>query len=141
MKYCECGHAKQLHVEGCAICDCAFFAEGVAPKKHEAVNHPSHYTTGKYEVIDVLEDWQLGFCEGNVVKYVARAKHKGKELEDLKKARFYLNYHIAALAAKQPGSGSSSGSEQPGSCGVEHCKRPGLYQFDGFCQEHGCERH
>lgn len=65
--------------------------------KNEAINHPSHYTTGKYEVIDVLEDWKLGFCEGNVVKYVARAKHKGKELEDLQKARFYLSYRISKL--------------------------------------------
>jgi hypothetical protein len=55
------------------------------------VDHPSHYNAGKIEVIEAIDDWQLGFYEGNVVKYVARAKHKGSELEDLKKAAWYLN--------------------------------------------------
>lgn len=57
----------------------------------EAVNHPAHYTLGGIEVIDAIEAWGLGFHEGNVVKYVARAKHKSRELEDLKKAAWYLN--------------------------------------------------
>lgn len=56
----------------------------------DPVNHPSHYNQGKYEVIDVILDWSLDFLAGNVIKYIARAKHKGNELEDLKKARFYL---------------------------------------------------
>lgn len=64
------------------------------------VDHPAHYNVGKIEVIDAIEDWQLGFHEGNVVKYVARAKHKGKELEDLKKAAWYLNRRIAELEAE-----------------------------------------
>ena len=55
------------------------------------VNHPSHYNSGNIEVIEAIDDWKLGFYEGNVVKYVARAKHKGKQLEDLKKAAWYLN--------------------------------------------------
>lgn len=59
-------------------------------KKSDMVNHPSHYNTGKIEVIDAIEDWGLDFCEGNVIKYVARAKHKGNELEDLNKAHWYL---------------------------------------------------
>ena len=66
-------------------------------KEGDAVNHPSHYTTGKIEVIDAIEDWKLGFHEGNVIKYVARAKHKGRELEDLKKARWYLDRVIQRL--------------------------------------------
>ena len=57
-----------------------------ARKTVDAVNHPKHYTFGKIEVIDVIEDWSLGFHEGNAIKYVARAKHKGRELEDLKKS-------------------------------------------------------
>lgn len=61
------------------------------------VNHPKHYNIGKIEVIEAIKDWKLGFHEGNIVKYVARAKHKGKELEDLKKAQFYLNDRIAEL--------------------------------------------
>lgn len=52
---------------------------------------------GGIEVIDAIEDWNLGFHEGNVVKYVARAKHKDNELQDLKKARFYLQKRIEQL--------------------------------------------
>lgn len=63
-------------------------------KKEDMVNHPKHYTFGTIEVIDVIEDWQLGFHEGNCIKYIARAKHKGRELEDLKKAQWYLNRKI-----------------------------------------------
>lgn len=67
--------------------------------KKEAINHPAHYNAGKYEVIDVIEDWKLGFNLGNCIKYVARARKKdpNKELEDLKKARWYLDRHIMLL--------------------------------------------
>lgn len=58
------------------------------------VDHPAHYNTGKFEVIDVIEDWKLNFNLGNVVKYIARADHKGKALEDLKKAAWYLQREI-----------------------------------------------
>jgi len=54
------------------------------------VNHPKHYNTGKIEVIDAIEEWNMGFCDGNVIKYVARHRHKGKPIEDLKKAKWYL---------------------------------------------------
>lgn len=57
----------------------------------DAINSPPHYTFGKIEVIEAIEDWDLGFHEGNVIKYIARAKHKGDELENLKKARWYLD--------------------------------------------------
>ena len=63
--------------------------EGIA--RREAVNHPSHYNTGKIEVIDAIDDWKLDFNAGNVVKYVARHQHKTNPLEDLKKARWYLD--------------------------------------------------
>lgn len=59
------------------------------------VNHPSHYNQGKYEVIDVIEDWKLNFNLGNVVKYIARAEYKNNALEDLEKARFYLDREIS----------------------------------------------
>ncbi len=65
------------------------------PVSNTAVDHPPHYNVGKYEVIDVIEDWRLGFNLGNVVKYVARAEHKGRELEDLDKAAWYINREIA----------------------------------------------
>ena len=54
------------------------------------VKNPKHYNTGKIEVIDAIEQWQLGFCDGNVIKYVARHKFKGRPIEDLKKAKWYL---------------------------------------------------
>lgn len=60
----------------------------------ESVHSPKHYTAGKYEVIDVIEDWDLNFRLANTVKYVARHKHKGKPLEDLKKALWYLQREI-----------------------------------------------
>jgi hypothetical protein len=60
-----------------------------------AVQHPTHYNAGEFEVIDVIEDWKLGFNLGNAVKYIARADHKGKELEDLKKAAWYLLRRIS----------------------------------------------
>lgn len=61
-------------------------------KLHDPVNHPSHYTDGKYEVIDFIECYGLGFHLGNAVKYISRAgkKDKSKEIEDLKKAIWYL---------------------------------------------------
>jgi Protein of unknwon function (DUF3310) len=61
------------------------------------VNHPPHYTQGNIEVIDFIRDQKLGYCEGNSVKYICRAPHKGDELEDLKKARFYLEVRIEEL--------------------------------------------
>lgn len=60
-------------------------------KNSSSVNHPSHYNNGKIEVIDVIEDWKLGFHLGNAVKYIARACHKKNFSEDLKKAVWYIN--------------------------------------------------
>ena len=67
----------------------------------EQVNHPAHYggAENPYEAIKVIEAWELGFCLGNTVKYVARAgkKDAGATVEDLKKARWYLDRHIANM--------------------------------------------
>lgn len=63
----------------------------------ESVDHPAHYRPGKYEAIDVIEEWGLGFCLGNVVKYIARHGLKGSPLEDLKKARWYLDRAITEM--------------------------------------------
>lgn len=61
----------------------------------EAVNHPAHYGGDTvYETIKVIAAWDLGFCLGNCVKYIARAGKKGDRLEDLLKARFYLDEEI-----------------------------------------------
>lgn len=62
----------------------------------DAVDHPAHYQGNGLEVIDVIEAFGLGFRLGNVVKYVLRAEKKDATLEDLKKARWYLEREIAA---------------------------------------------
>ena len=66
---------------------------------NDSVNHPSHYTDGKIEVMDFIEDKQLNFARGNVIKYVSRAgkKDPNKELEDLNKAMWYLKREIERL--------------------------------------------
>lgn len=70
-------------------------------QRPEAVEHPAHYGGGDnpYEVIKVVQAWDLNFARGNVVKYVARAgkKDRTKELEDLRKARKYIELEIAHL--------------------------------------------
>lgn len=62
----------------------------------DAVNHPAHYggADNTYEAIKVIEAWGLGFCLGNTVKYIARAEHKGATVQDLEKARWYLDREI-----------------------------------------------
>ncbi len=66
---------------------------------YDNVNKPAHYTKGrKYEPIEVIEDWQLGFCAGNALKYISRAGRKTsadksiteKAIEDINKAIWYL---------------------------------------------------
>lgn len=59
--------------------------------KDDNINHPSHYTRGKIEVISFIEDQRFDYNEANVVKYVCRYKFKNAPLEDLLKARWYLN--------------------------------------------------
>lgn len=66
-----------------------------------AIDHPSHYTRGGIEAIDAIEAWSLGFNLGNVIKYVARAGHKGQTLEDLRKARWYIDREIDCEIARQ----------------------------------------
>ena len=69
--------------------------------EEEAVNNPKHYggKDNPYEAIKVIEAWELGFCLGNTVKYISRAgkKDKSKTLQDLEKARFYLDREINKL--------------------------------------------
>ena len=66
---------------------------------NDIINHPSHYTDGKIEVIDFIEEKQLNFHRGNAIKYIARAgkKNKEKEIEDLEKAVWYINREIQRL--------------------------------------------
>lgn len=68
------------------------------PPQPEQVDHPSHYggESNPYETIKVIAAWRLGFLLGNAVKYISRAgkKDPGKLIEDLEKARWYLDEAI-----------------------------------------------
>lgn len=64
-------------------------------KTKDMINHPPHYTQGKYEVIDIMQDKLShkefkGYLKGNILKYIFRYELKNG-VEDLKKAQFYLN--------------------------------------------------
>lgn len=63
-------------------------------KPKEAVNNPEHYNMGSFEVLDVINDWELNFNLGNVIKYVARCNYKGDKITDLRKAIFYIEKEI-----------------------------------------------
>jgi hypothetical protein len=66
----------------------------------ERIDHPAHYGGDTvYEAIKVIEAWELGFCLGNTVKYISRAGRKdpAAHVEDLKKARWYLDREISKL--------------------------------------------
>lgn len=67
----------------------------------DLVNHPPHYTKhpSGIEAIQVTE--HMNFCRGNAVKYIWRADEKGNPLEDLRKARWYLDREIARLEKTQ----------------------------------------
>jgi hypothetical protein len=62
--------------------------------KPDLINHPAHYTTGGVETIDFIEAKKLNYNLGNVVKYITRADHKGNRIEDLQKAKWYLEREI-----------------------------------------------
>ena len=85
------------------ISECLFQNVNMSMNK-EMISHPLHYNIGQYEVIDVIEDqgWGEGFNRGNALKYIMRAKHKNpdKEIEDLKKAVWYIQHEISILEGK-----------------------------------------
>lgn len=72
------------------------FVANVEPTLQDPVNHPSHYTSGKIEVIEYIEDQKLPYHLGNAVKYISRAgkKDPAKKSEDLEKAIWYIRRYI-----------------------------------------------
>ena len=72
-----------------------------SPKK-ELVNHPQHYggKDNPYEAIKVIENWNLGFCLGNTIKYISRAGKKDDTIQELEKALWYLKREIKTLKTK-----------------------------------------
>lgn len=109
----DCGACDlSKYHEGCYSCAQEFlfwlYSEADPEKeenKNDPVNHQSHYTDGKIEVIDYIKDKGLGFCLGNAVKYISRAGKKDpeKEIEDLRKAAWYINRRIEELLEKENG--------------------------------------
>ena len=82
--------------------DTAREVDGSLDTGFDAVDRPSHYAEGRrYEPIDVIEDWGLGMHLGNATKYISRAGRKGDELEDLKKARWYIDRRISLLEEEE----------------------------------------
>lgn len=77
---------------------------------HDAVNHPSHYTTGGIECIDYIQEKLTpeefrGYIKGNVIKYLTREQHKNGD-EDIRKAQWYLN-RLADTLTKDGGGDES----------------------------------
>ena len=66
----------------------------------EMVNHPSHYNVG-IETIDYIESWEMNFNIGNVIKYATRAGFKENQLEDLEKAKWYLEREMQRVKGEQ----------------------------------------
>lgn len=68
----------------------------------DPVNNPSHYTDGKIEVIDYICDKfdSKSFCLGNAIKYISRAGKKNNEVEDLRKAIWYINHYIEVIGGE-----------------------------------------
>ena len=94
-------HMKEQH----EVVTAAFVRE--IEKKDKAkikdmVNNPPHYTQGGIETIDFIEAKALSYNLGNVVKYITRADHKGNKVEDLMKARWYLDREITNLTPPLP---------------------------------------
>jgi uncharacterized protein DUF3310 len=80
-------------------------AETIAIKRESAslrdhINHPEHYERLKPEPIDIIDSWALGFYPAQILKYIARAGHKGPKIEDLKKAQYYINRWIQKEESK-----------------------------------------
>lgn len=67
--------------------------------KSDPVNHPAHYKVGGIETIDFIEAKALGYHLGNAVKYITRADHKGNRLQDLQKAKWYIDRAIEKAGA------------------------------------------
>ena len=87
------GECEKCH-EHCLDCHCNEII--IETVKHiETVNHPDHYQGNSIEVIDIIEDFDIGFHLGNALKYILRAGKKGDREEDLKKAIWYIEREIS----------------------------------------------
>lgn len=81
------------------------------------VENPPHYTYGKIECIDVIEDWKLPYHLACALKYICRAEHKGSADADIEKAIWYLKRHLdhkkASVKAVAPSKSAQNKSRKP----------------------------
>jgi len=96
MHNCEncCPHG--LLVGNCPVCVNRIYNKR-KPINNDPINHPAYYNShpSKVECIDIIE--HMNFCIGNAIKYLWRAGLKGSVLEDLKKAKWYIEREIQKL--------------------------------------------
>lgn len=85
---------EKEHSSNCTIQDIKFKNKDYGFDEIDMVNHPQHYSAHGIEPIDYIESYNLNFNLGNVIKYVSRAPYKEAKLEDLKKAKWYLEREI-----------------------------------------------
>lgn len=88
----------------------------MANTENDIVKHPSHYCYGKYEPKDVIRDWGLNFNLGSTVKYIARAGRKDDIIQDLKKAKQFLEFEIEALEEERKMNCAIPCNSQEGQC-------------------------
>jgi hypothetical protein len=91
---------RRVFHDGFCCPNCDHQAELLVSLTDDPVNNPAHYggKDNPYEVIKIIEAHKLGYHLGNTVKYILRAPHKGNELQDLRKAAWYLARLIEKLA-------------------------------------------
>lgn len=98
-----CKHAGKVDISQCEQYDEVSKPVSKDSQVFDPVNRPAHYCFTEdpaYEPIKVIEAWELGYCLGCCVKYIARAGRKSLLIEDLKKAQWYLNREIIRLEKK-----------------------------------------
>lgn len=86
-------------------------------KEHNAISHPSHYCDGrKYEPKDVIRDWGLNFNLGSACKYISRAGRKGDIVEDLEKAKQFIQFKIDYINSEKRDIWASKFVDGSGQC-------------------------
>ena len=90
-----CGDYMDIKIGDKALCKSCGNINNIG--ESNTATNPSHYTQGEIEVWDFIIDQKLGYLEGNIVKYISRARHKGNEKQDMIKARNYIDKIIKGL--------------------------------------------
>ena len=95
----------------------------------DIINHPAHYADGRdHEPIDVIIDWDLGYLDGQVVKYLSRLGRKDSALQDARKAQFYMNRLVEEIEKEQGGLTITGAEIKAGSITINHHARAGQFE-------------